>query len=108
MREQAISQAINQFLAYQENLGKLLFQRNNSFVGCITRRNGSQGFIKNGKRGSPDYYVFLPNGRTIHLEIKNETGRQSVEQLEWEMKCKKLGHEYFVARSLEEVEKIIL
>lgn len=106
--EKGICQAINSLLAYKENLGQLLFQRNNSFVGAITRRDGSSGFIKNGKRGSPDYYIFLPSGQTIHLEVKAEKGKQSVEQLEWEMKCKKLGHKYCLVRSIDDVEKILL
>lgn len=103
MRESGIVSAIAQYLQYQENLGKCLFQRNNS--GAFINPRGN--FFKMGKRGSPDFYVFLPRGKTIHLEIKNERGKQSLNQLEFELKCKQLGHQYYLIRSLEEVEKLL-
>ena len=103
MKESGIVSAIMSYLQYLENQNKLVYQRNNS--GAFATARG--GFYHVGKKGSPDFYIFLPNGRTIHLEVKNEKGRQSVGQLEFELKIKQLGHRYCVVRSVDEVETII-
>jgi len=103
MKESGIINAIMSYLQYQENLGRCLFQRNNS--GAFINPRGN--FFKMGKRGSPDFYIFMPQGRTIHLEVKNEKGKQNINQLDFETKIKNLGHKYYVVRSVDEVEKIL-
>jgi len=60
-----------------------------------------------GRPGSPDFFVFLKGGKCLHLEVKNEIGRQNVRQLDYEMKIANLGHRYCVVRSLEEVERLL-
>jgi len=68
----------------------------------------SQGrYIRFGKRGSSDFLIFLNGGRTIHLEVKNEKGRQTTTQLEYEIKVKQLGHQYNVVRSVDEVQTLL-
>ena len=103
MKESGIITAINQYLYYLENQGKLVFIRNNS--GAFINPRGN--FFKMGRPGSPDFFIFLKDGKCLHLEVKNETGRQNVRQLDYEMKISNLGHRYCVVRSLEEVEQLL-
>ena len=60
--------------------------------------------------GVSDMIMILPE-KVIFLEIKTPTGKQSTKQKEFEEKVKKLGHKYFILRSLEDfknkVEKLI-
>ena len=50
--------------------------------------------------------------KVIFLEIKTDTGKQSDKQKEFEEKVNKLGHHYFILRSVEDfinnIEKILL
>lgn len=103
MRESNIQTQIETFLRYQQNLGKLVYIKNNS--GAFSTKKG--GFYKFGKKGSSDFLVFLPMGNTLHLEIKNEKGRQSPDQKKYQAKIESLGHDYKLCRSLEEVQQII-
>ena len=103
MKESGIINAIMSYLQYLENQGKLLYLRNNS--GAFINPRG--GFYRMGKRGSPDFIIWLPKGKIICLEVKNERGKQNINQLEFEIKLKQLGHFYFIVRSVDEVEQII-
>ena len=57
-------------------------------------------------KGIADLYA-LKNGRSIWIEIKTPNGRQSVHQVEFESQVKEHGGEYYVARRIEDVEKIV-
>jgi hypothetical protein len=59
------------------------------------------------KRGVPDLIVLLPGGKFCGLEIKSATGTQSVDQKSFEQSVKRVGGEYWLVRSLEEVETIL-
>ena len=107
MRESAIQASILHYLTILEKQGRLSFIRNNSFSGSIQRRNGSQGYIKNAKRGAPDIIVFLPNGYYVLLEVKSDTGKQSQEQKDYQTLLQKLGGMYHIVRSLDEVEVVL-
>lgn len=106
MRESAILTAICQYLQYRENAGDLVFIRNNSFAGHIVRGNGSTGYVRNNKPGASDLIIFA-KGKTIFAEVKNEKGKMSDYQKEFEQKVKALGHEYHIVRSVDEVERIV-
>lgn len=107
MSERDIQKAIIDYLQLLENLGKLIFIRNNSIAATIVRPNGSRGYVNNKKPGSPDILVFGKDGRTFHLEVKAEKGRQSPAQKDYEKNIKKLGHQYKVVRSINDVQHII-
>jgi VRR-NUC domain len=102
MKESLIVTAIQQYLQLLENQGKLVYQRNNSGSTKI-----GNNFIRFGKTGSPDLYVFLPNGKTLMIEVKNDKGKLSEGQKEFQEKITNLGHEYIVVRSLDEVIKCL-
>jgi len=103
MRESVIVSAINHYLQYQENLNKLVFVRNNS--GAFINPRGN--FFKMGRPGSPDFFIFLTSGKCLHLEVKNEKGKQNEAQKEYEQMITKLGHHYCLVRNLEDVERLI-
>lgn len=53
-------------------------------------------------RGVADLVVFMPQGRTVWLEVKTPTGTQSKHQKAFQNKLSGLGHEYYVVRSVED------
>lgn len=105
--ERLIQKSCVDYLTMLENQGKLTFVRNNSFCGLIQRPNGTSGWVKNNKPGSPDIIVFLDQGKNIQLEIKSSIGKQSTEQKAWENFATKLGHKYYTIRSVDELVKIL-
>lgn len=106
MMESLIQQACLTYLQMLENQGKLYFVRNNSFAGFLQRGNGSVGYIKNQKRGTPDIIVCY-QGRFVGLEIKGPKGRQSEFQKEAEAAIRKAGGEYYVIRDTDHLREII-
>ncbi|RJQ67350.1 MAG: VRR-NUC domain-containing protein [Desulfobacteraceae bacterium] len=102
MKESGIQTAIEQYLNYLENQGRLVYIKNNS--GALKTNDR---FIRFGKKGSPDFFVFLHNGRCIHLEVKNEKGKQNDNQKAYQSKIEKLDHTYLIARSIDDVENCL-
>ena len=118
IKENDIQRTIKNYLQVRENQGKLMFIRNNSGAMPIKGQNGKMRYIKFGKKGSPDILVWVRKSfndgdycirfaNTIALEIKSAIGKQSEIQKEWQGKFEKLGGEYYIVRSVEEVMKIV-
>lgn len=103
MLEKDIQRQIEDWLKYQENQGKLVYVRQNT--GALPTAKG--GFIRFGKVGGPDLMIYLPDGKCLHLEVKNESGKMSDGQKLYKARIEKLGHRYEVARSLEEVQELL-
>lgn len=57
--------------------------------------------------GVSDLVVMLPVGKVLFLEVKNETGKQSPAQVTFQQTCRRLGFEYHVVRSVEDVHRLI-
>lgn len=57
--------------------------------------------------GVSDTIVILPNSKILFIEFKDEKGRQSDKQKEFETTVKKLGHEYFLIRDFETFKALI-
>ena len=112
--ESEIIKAIKDYLQYLENQGRLMFIRNNSGATVVKSNTGSR-YITYGKKGSPDIFLFLGKQflegfimlRTLALEVKTNKGTQSKVQKEWQENFEKLGGEYYIVRSVEDVKKII-
>lgn len=102
MKESAIQTTIETQLRYYENLGKLVYIKNNS--GAFQTKKG--GYYRFGKKGSPDFLIFLKNGATIHLEIKQGKNKQQSSQKEYQAKVEALGHVYKVIYSVAELDTI--
>ena len=58
------------------------------------------------RKGFPDLTA-MKNGRTVYIEVKTETGRQSVHQKEFEQICKAHGCTYILARSVKDVADLL-
>jgi hypothetical protein len=103
MKESLIQTVIEQYLCLMENMGKLVYTKNNS--GAVKTQRG--GFVRFGKAGSPDFLIFLKDGKCLHLEVKNEKGRQADSQKDFQKKVEALGHRYIIVRSVDEVVKLL-
>ena len=55
------------------------------------------------KRGTPDIYVMLPEGKIAWLELKAKGGSLSIEQRGFRDVCRRLGHHWAVAKTLDDV-----
>lgn len=66
------------------------------------KRKHSMGLIN----GVPDL-VFISKEKTIFIELKTATGRLSESQILFQEWCIDEGISYYVARSVDEVEKIL-
>lgn len=99
MRESELKRAIEEYLQYQENGGKLVFTRRNAgdaFVGEGAYRRR----IKLGKKGEADIHIDY-KGRSIYLEIKGEGGKLSSDQETFWRAVEAQGAEYYVIRNFD-------
>jgi hypothetical protein len=103
IKESQIQSVIENYLKLLENIGKLVYTKNNS--GALKTERGS--FMRFGKSGSPDFFIFLNDNKTLHIEVKAEKGVQSPNQKDYQIKVEKLGHKYFIVRSLNDVKKLL-
>ena len=102
MTESKIQYDICQYL---QSKGIFAFSVPNELAGKDPRR--MRHFVAMGLRsGVSDLIVLLPN-RIIFLEVKTDKGRQSDNQKRFQKKVESLGFEYYVVRSVDEVEKIV-
>lgn len=65
----------------------------------VTRHQQGMG----SRRGFPDLTA-LKEGKTLYIEIKTATGKQSVYQVEFEKACKAHGGTYIIARGIEDIK----
>ncbi len=115
LTEADIIRVINDYLQIQRNQGKLMFIRNNTGAIPIEAGKNKRRFIRFGDKGSPDFLVFTKRWipywgyelKTIAIEVKSDIGRQSADQIKWQADFEKIGGEYYIARSLDELIKII-
>ena len=77
------------------------FWRNNS--GATKMPNGR--FVHFGLAGSPDI-ILIKDGWFVGLEVKTKGGRLSASQKEFQKKCSEHGAEYYVVRSIDDVQEI--
>ena len=116
--EADVIRAVNDYLQIQKNQGKLMYIRNNSGAMPIIDGKNKRRYIRFGDKGSPDFLVFIGDYfavgeysfgfvKTVAIEAKSETGKQSAGQIKWQFDFERLGGEYYVVRSVEEVIKII-
>ena len=110
VKETDIQATIIRYLSILESQGKLFFNRTNNIPPVNKNRQGRIiGFRRlpvGSKKGIPDILVII-KGKTIGLEVKTATGKQSKEQKDIENKFIKNGADYYVVRSYEEVKNIL-
>lgn len=110
MNEKEIQKEIEKYLKIRQDSGKIEYIKNSVSARFIEQ--GSFYAPLQSKRGSPDLLIFMKDIkkdclRTIGLEVKTETGKQSPGQLGWQERFEKLGGEYYIVRSIDDVIKII-
>jgi hypothetical protein len=71
-------------------------------AGHRSLRMGARMKAEGLQAGAADLCVMLPGGKVAWLELKTAVGRQSIAQKGFESKCRRLGHPYVVARTLDE------
>jgi len=94
----------NAILKYLSLATKWLFWKNPDQQEC---RNGVYRKHPWSITGISDIICCLPNGKTLWVEVKTDTGRQSPAQKQFEKSLTDLGHSYFVVRSLKDIENIV-
>lgn len=85
------------------NERKRLFHVNNK---AKNRIEGNQMKARGVVAGVSDL-VYIAPGKVIFIELKTADGVQSKDQKEFEQQCIATGHEYHIARSLEDFLRII-
>ena len=71
-------------------------------AGHRSLRMGARMKAEGLQAGAADLCIMLPGGKVAWLELKTATGRQSLAQKGFEAKCRRLGHPYALARTLDE------
>ena len=93
----------NNYCLKSNNLKHLIFSVPNG--GLRNKREASKLKATGVVAGVSDLIILQPN-KTIFVEVKTETGRQSPKQKEFENIVKNLGFEYYLVRNLEDFKKI--
>ena len=84
-----------------------------SKIGIVRRNNVGLFFTPDGRPieigipGEADLTLFCKGGRTVFIEIKTATGRQSKNQKKFQAAVEKLGFEYLIFRSVRDAEAFI-
>lgn len=84
-----------------------------SEIGIVRRNNVGVYFTKYGAPivigipGEPDLTLFTKTGKTIFIEIKTPTGRQSAKQKHFQMLIESYGFRYVIMRSVEDAKILI-
>ena len=80
----------------------------------IVRRNNVGTFITPygapiaiGIPGESDLTLFCRGGRTIFIEVKTPSGKQSKQQKRFQAAVERLGFEYIIMRGAEDARKFI-
>lgn len=89
-------------LDWRQKSGQLYYIRNNS--GGLKK---GKHFIRFGRKGSPDLLLFLPEGRTVHIETKSTDGELSPDQKKYRELIMSLGHEYVVLKNQFRLDDIL-
>ena len=54
------------------------------------------------EKGIPDLLLYLPNGKVLNMELKTDKGKQSADQVDVQNRLTKLGHNYYIIRTVYE------
>ncbi len=80
-----------------------IVRRNN--VGLFLTPDGRP--IAVGIPGEADLTLFCKGGRTVFIEVKTPSGRQSKQQKHFEKRVRELGYEYVIMRSADDARRYI-
>lgn len=96
--EKELLSNVKKILTLLANQGLLAFRRIHvmpiQVMGVRCRPNIDQN-------GMEDLQIYLMGGKTVYLELKSATGKQSPHQLARQRELSALGHDYLVCNSLD-------
>ena len=90
--------------AIRAELSKIGIVRRNN-VGTFLTAYGNPIVI--GLPGEADLTLFYSTGKTVFIEIKTPTGRQSAKQKHFQKLVESLGFRYIIMRSVEDARAFI-
>lgn len=70
-------------------------------------RNSARFHATGMLNGAPDLVCLLPYGKTLFLEVKTSTGKQSTPQKVFEFSAKNLEHQYYIIRDLQDLKSVL-
>jgi len=88
----------------QKQILKLL---NDAGIFCWRSNVGRKHNLYFGYKGSADITGILKNGKRLEIEVKDEKGKQSKDQKEFERMIKKNKGVYILARGLDDIIDIL-
>lgn len=63
-------------------------------------------FTRYGVKGQPDIFLIY-RGLFVGIECKSKTGTQTRDQKQWQKNCERGGGIYVIARSVDDVRRVI-
>lgn len=101
-REAVLLAQTKHHLRRLRNMGALTYRRIHVMPVMRSGRNGRKFATPNtDMAGMPDWMIFLREGKTLHVELKTAKGRQTPHQAAWQEELTRLGHDYYVIRSMD-------
>lgn len=111
MSESEFQKAVIERLHWAENQRICSYLRINSGALTVQRRNRAgemkTSHIRLARAGTSDIILFFRGGRTVFVELKSATGRQSEKQKAFEDRMRDLGYEYHIVSSLNQINMIL-
>ena len=84
-----------------------------SEVGVVRRNNVGTFYTFDGRPiaigipGEADLTLFQNGGKTVFIEVKTRTGRQSAKQKHFQKHFEQMGYEYIIMRSVDDARRYI-
>jgi hypothetical protein len=84
-----------------------------SEIGFVRRNNVGKFYTPDGRPitigipGEADLTLFQNGGKTVFIEVKTDAGRQSKIQRKFQAAVERLGYEYIIMRSVDDVRRYI-
>ena len=102
MKETDVQKAICDYLSYKKHF----FWRTNNIPIYDPKRKTYRAMPKYSIHGVPDIILIGEIGQFIGLEVKTSKGKQSKHQKEFEKNCKEAGGEYYIIKSIDDIQEI--
>ena len=84
-----------------------------SEIGVVRRNNVGTFYTFDGRPiaigipGEADLTLFQNGGKTVFIEVKTRTGRQSAKQKHFQKHFEQMGYEYIIMRSVDDARRYI-
>lgn len=102
MLEKQIQKQILSYLECLQAQGVCWFTRTAVGAVKVQRKDGSTGFFKTGRKGTPDIIACF-SGRFVGIEVKTDKGKMSLDQTLTCRLISRVGGIYITARSVSEL-----